>query len=336
MARTLGRSDVNWKLTCQMASAGATMIAALTCATPLAAQEYPVKPVRILVGFAPGGGIDISARALAPGLSAALGQQVIVDNRPGAGSNIAAEIAARAAPDGYTLLLASIAIAINPSLYGKVAYDPVRDFAPVGQTGAMSNILVVHPVLPVKTVKEFVALAKRQPGKLSYATPGAGSSAHFAGELFRTTAGIDISAIPYKGGGQAVIDVVAGHVPIFFGAVPVVMSHVRDGRFKALAVTTAKRAAAMPEVPTIAEGGYPGYEVNNWYGLVAPAGTPRAVIDRLAREATAVIGSREVAKRLSDLGHEAITSTPDQFGAYIKSEIPRWAKIVKETGVKAQ
>ena len=320
-------------------AAGAILLTAaaiLSDAGPLFAQDYPVKPVRILVGFAPGGGIDISARALTPGLSATLGQQVIVDNRPGAGSNIAAEIAARAAPDGYTLLLASIAIAINPSLYGKVAYDPVKDFAPIGQSGTMSNILVVHPVLPVKTVKEFVALAKRQPGKLSYATPGAGSSAHFAGELFRRTAGIDISAIPYKGGGQAVIDVVAGHVPIFFGAVPVVMSHVREGRFKALAVTTAKRAAAMPEVPTIAEAGYPGYEVNNWYGLVAPAGTPRTVIDRVARETTAVVGSREVAKRLGDLGHEAVTSTPDQFGAYIRSEITRWARIVKETGITAQ
>lgn len=312
-----------------------TAAAILGGAGPLAAQGFPVKPVRILVGFAPGGGIDISARALAPELSAALGQQVIIDNRPGAGSNIAAEIAARAAPDGYTLLLASIAIAINPSLYGKVAYDPAS-FAAIGQTGTMSNILVVHPVVPVKTVKEFVAFAKRQPGKLSYATPGAGSSAHFAGELFRRTAGIDISSIPYKGGGQAVVDVMAGHVPILFGAVPVVMTHVRDGRFKALAVTTAKRAAAMPEVPTIAEAGYPGYEVNNWYGLVAPAGTPRAVIDRLAREATGIIGSREVAKRLGDLGHEAVTSTPDQFGAYIRSEIARWARIVKETGIKAQ
>jgi len=303
---------------------------------PLAAQDYPVKPVRILVGFAPGGGIDISARALAPGLSAALGQQVIVDNRPGAGSNIAAELAAKAAPDGYTLLLATIAIAINPSLYGKVAYDAARDFAPIGQTGTMSNILVVHPVLPVKTVKEFVALAKRQPGKLSYASPGAGSSAHLAGELFNKVAGIDIAAIPYKGGGQAVIDVLGGHVPVFFGAVPVVMSHVKDGRFKALAVTTVKRAAAMPDVPTIAESGYPGYEVNNWYGLLAPSSTPRAIIDRLARETTAIIVSREFVKRLGDLGHEAVSSTPDQFGAYIKSEISRWAKVVRETGVKVQ
>jgi tripartite-type tricarboxylate transporter receptor subunit TctC len=200
----------------------------------------------------------------------------------------------------------------------------------------MSNILVVHPVLPVKTVKEFVALAKRQPGKLGYATPGAGSSAHLAGELFRRTAGIDIFAIPYKGGGQAVIDVMAGHVPIFLGAVPVVLPQVKDGRFKALAVTTAKRATAMPEVPTIAETGYPGYEVSNWYGLVAPAGTPRAVIDRLARDAAAIISSREAAKRLGDLGHEAVTSTPDQFGAYIRSEIARWAAVAKETGIRAQ
>ena len=312
------------------------IVPVLAWAIPLAAQDYPVKPVRILVGFAAGGGIDISARALAPGLSAALKQQVIVDNRPGAGSNIAAELAAKAVPDGYTLLLASIAIAINPSLYGKLAYDPLRDFAAIGQTGTMSNILVVHPVVPAKTVKEFVTLAKRQPGKLSYATPGAGSSAHLAGELFRKVAGIDISVIPYKGGGQAVIDVVAGHVPILFGAVPVVMTHVADGRLKAIAVTTARRAAAMPDVPTVAESGYPGYEVNNGYGLAAPAGTPRAVVDRLSREATAVVSSREAVKRLGDLGHEVVTTTPDQFGAYIKSEVTRWAKIVRETGVTVQ
>jgi tripartite-type tricarboxylate transporter receptor subunit TctC len=303
---------------------------------PIAAQDYPVKSVRILVGFAPGGGIDISARLLAPGLGTALGQQVIVDNRPGAGSNIAAELAAKAPPDGYTLLLASIALAINPSLYGKLPFDPARDFTPIGQTGTMSNILVVHPVLPVGNVREFVALAKRQPGKLSYATPGAGSSAHLAGELFRKAAGIDMVIIPYKGGGQAVIDVIAGHVPVFFASVPVVMSHVKDGRFKALAVTTARRAAAMPDTPTIAESGYPGYEVNNWYGLVAPAGTPRAVVERLAREAATIVTSRDTSKRLADVGPEGVTSTSEQFGAYIKSELARWGRIVKETGVKVQ
>jgi tripartite-type tricarboxylate transporter receptor subunit TctC len=311
-------------------------LALLACAMPIAAQDYPVKSVRILVGFAPGGGIDISARLLAPGLGTALGQQVIVDNRPGAGSNIAAELAAKAPPDGYTLLLASIALAINPSLYGKLPFDPARDFTPIGQTGTMSNILVVHPVLPVGNVREFVALAKRQPGKLSYATPGAGSSAHLAGELFRKAAGIDMVIIPYKGGGQAVIDVIAGHVPVFFASVPVVMSHVKDGRFKALAVTTARRAAAMPDTPTIAESGYPGYEVNNWYGLVAPAGTPRAVVERLAREAATIVTSRDTSKRLADVGHEGVTSTSEQFGAYIKSELARWGRIVKETGVKVQ
>jgi tripartite-type tricarboxylate transporter receptor subunit TctC len=313
-----------------------TPLALLACAMPIAAQDYPVKSVRILVGFAPGGGIDISARLLAPGLGTALGQQVIVDNRPGAGSNIAAELAAKAPPDGYTLLLASIALAINPSLYGKLPFDPARDFTPIGQTGTMSNILVVHPVLPVGNVREFVALAKRQPGKLSYATPGAGSSAHLAGELFRKAAGIDMVIIPYKGGGQAVIDVIAGHVPVFFASVPVVMSHVKDGRFKALAVTTARRAAAMPDTPTIAESGYPGYEVNNWYGLVAPAGTPRAVVERLAREAATIVTSRDTSKRLADVGHEGVTSTSEQFGAYIKSELARWGRIVKETGVKVQ
>jgi tripartite-type tricarboxylate transporter receptor subunit TctC len=306
----------------------------LAAATPSAAQEYPAKPVRILVGFAPGGGIDIAARSLAPALGAALGTQVIVENRPGAGSNIAAETAAKAPPDGYTLLLGSIAaLAINPALYRKLSFDPAVDFAPVGQTGTMSNILVVHPVLPAKTVKEFVALAKRQPGQINYASPGAGSSAHLAGELLHRAAGIDIVHVPYKGGGQAIVDVLAGHVTALFGSVPVVMSPVAAGRLRAVAVTTGKRASAMPQVPTIAESGYAGFEVNNWYGLVAPAGTPQGVIRRLNAEVTALLKSPDLIKRLNQVGHDAATSTPDEFGALIKSELARWAKVVREAGI---
>jgi tripartite-type tricarboxylate transporter receptor subunit TctC len=311
-------------------------IALLTTVTPSAAQPYPVKPLRILVGFAPGGGIDISARTLAPALSAALGQQVIVDNRPGAGSNIAIEIAAKSPPDGYTLLLASSALAINPSLYGKLAYDPVRDLAPIALTGGMSNILVVHPVLPPVTLAEFVALAKRRPGQISYATPGAGSSAHLAGELLRKAAGIDITAIPYKGGGQAMVDALAGHVPVFFASVPIVMQHVAAGRLKAIAVSTRTRAWAMPNVPTIAEAGYPGYEVDNWYGLVAPAATPRAVIERLNAEVAGALKSRDTVKRLGDAGYETATGTAEEFGALIRAELARWAKVLKESGIKAQ
>jgi len=306
-------------------------------ATPVVAQEYPAKPVRVLVGFAPGGGIDSSARAFAPALGAALGKPVIVENRPGAGSNIAAEIAAKAAPDGYTLLLGSIAsLAINPSLYGKLPFDPARDFAPIAQTGTMSNIIVVHPVVPAKTLKEFVALAKRSPGQIAYATPGAGSSAHLSGELLKKVAGIDIVAVPYKGGGQAVVDSLAGHVPVFFASVPVVITHVAAGRLKAIAVTTGKRAAAMPDVPTVAEAGYPGCQIDNWYGLVAPAGTPRAVIDRLNREVTVVLLTQDVVTRIRELGHDTATSTPEQFGALIRSENAKWAKVVKEIGVSAR
>jgi len=306
-------------------------------ATPVAAQEYPAKPVRVLVGFAPGGGIDSSARAFAPALGAALGKPVIVENRPGAGSNIAAEIAAKAAPDGYTLLLGSIAsLAINPSLYGKLSFDPARDFAPIAQTGTMSNIIVVHPVVPAKTLKEFVALAKRSPGQITYATPGAGSSAHLSGELLKKVAGIDIVAVPYKGGGQAVVDSLAGHVPVFFASVPVVITHVAAGRLKAIAVTTGKRAAAMPDVPTVAEAGYPGCQIDNWYGLVAPAGTPRAVIDRLNREVTVVLLTQDGVTRIRELGHDTATSTPEQFGALIRSENAKWAKVVKEIGVSAR
>jgi len=324
----MGRKKMN-------AKAIVAVAAALTFATPAMAQEYPTKPVRILVGFAPGGGIDISARALAPALGAVLRQTVIVENRPGAASNIAAEIAARSPPDGYTLLLGSIALAINPSLYNKLPFDPTRDFAPIGQTGSMSNILVVHPALPARTLKEFVALAKRTPGRITYSTPGTGSSAHLGGELFKKVAGIDIVVVPYKGGGQAVVDTLAGHVPAFFASVPVVMHHVADGRLKAIAVTTAKRASAMPEVPTVAEAGYPGFQVDNWYGLVAPAGTPRAVIDRINREVTVILSSQDITKRFRELGHDTTTSTPEQFGALIKSEVAKWAKVIKETGVSA-
>jgi tripartite-type tricarboxylate transporter receptor subunit TctC len=315
-----------------------TALAAATLAVgfPLSAQEYPAKPVRILVGFAPGGGTDIVARAIAPRLTAALGQPAIVENRPGAGSNIATEIVARAAPDGYTLLMGTIAaLAINPSLYGKLPFDPVRDFAPITQAGSMNNIIVVHPVLPVTTLKEFVALAKSRPGQISYATPGAGSSAHLAGDLFRKVAGIDIVPVPYKGGGQAIVDTLAGHVPAFFASVPVVIPHVKAGKLRAIAVTTGKRATAMPDVPTVAEAGYTGYEVNNWYGLLAPAGTPRPVIDRLNKDVTAVLKSPDVTKFLSDHGHDAVTTSPEQFGAYIKSELTRWARIVKDAGAKA-
>jgi tripartite-type tricarboxylate transporter receptor subunit TctC len=199
----------------------------------------------------------------------------------------------------------------------------------------MNNIIVVHPVLPVKTLKELVALAKSRPGQLSYATPGVGSSAHLAGELFARVARIDIVAVPYKGGGQAIVDVVAGQVPLHFGAVPVVISHIRSGKLKAIAVTTGKRATLLPEVPTVAEAGYPGYEVNNWYGLVAPAGTPRPVIDRLNRDLTAVLTSADITKFLRELGHEPMPTTPEQFGSTIKSEIAKWAKVVRETGIQA-
>jgi tripartite-type tricarboxylate transporter receptor subunit TctC len=318
------------RATLLLVAAGAAVTA------PLFAQDYPAKPVRMLVGFAPGGGTDIVARAVAPKLAAALGKPVVVENRPGAGGNIAAEIAAKAPPDGYTLLFGTIgALAINPSVYGNLPFDPVRDFAPIGQVGGMNNIIVVHPVLPVKTLKSLVALAKSRPGQLSYATPGVGSSAHLAGELFAKVADIDIVAVPYKGGGQAIVDVVAGQVPLHFGAVPVVISHIRSSKLKAVAVTTGKRATLLPEVPTVAEAGYPGYEVNNWYGLVAPAGTPRPVIDRLNRDLTAVLTSPDITKFLRELGHEPVPTSPEQFGGYIKSEMAKWARVVKETGIRA-
>jgi tripartite-type tricarboxylate transporter receptor subunit TctC len=300
-----------------------------------AADAYPVKPIRLIVGFAPGGANDLVARAVATRLSPRLGQQVVVENRAGAGGNIATELVARAAPDGYTLLLASVAsFGMSPALLGKVPFDPINDFAPVTLTALVTSLLSVHPSLPPRNLRQFVALAKSQPGRINYATPGAGSIAHLSAELFWHTAGLKLTHVPYKGGGPAVVDAVAGHVESIFSLISTQTPLVRAGKLHALAVGSQKRSAALPNVPTIAESGYPGFEGSGWLGLAFPAKTAREIVDRIHRETVAVIAMKEVQGQLADLGLDAEASDPAAFHARIKADYARWGKLIREAGIK--
>jgi tripartite-type tricarboxylate transporter receptor subunit TctC len=308
------------------------LTAALLSAPAAGADAYPSKPIRYLVGFSAGGATDVLARAMSPRLSERFGQQVVVDNRPGANGNLAADIVAKAPADGYTLLLGTIGIlAINPSLYQKLPFDPLRDFAPVCQLVSLSNVVVAHPALPVNSMKELIALAQARPGQLTYATSGSGGTGHLAGELFKTMAKVDLVHVPYKGGAPALIDVMSGQVQTFFATVPTALPQIKAGRIKALAVTTAKRSVALPQVPTVAEAaGLKGYEADNWYGLVVPGHTPKDIIARLHDEFVAVLKIPEVQERLLAQGLEPMPTAPEQFGAYIKSEIRKWARVVKD------
>ena len=303
-------------------------------ATAACAQDYPTKPVRMLVGFPPGGPTDITARLAAQHLSEALGQQVIVDNRPGAGGTVSMTSLTQSPPDGYTLALGSNGeMAISPNLRPNLAYDPLKSVAPISRIGASQLVLVVHPSLPVKSVKALIALAKARPGAVNFASAGVGSTAHLASELLKHMAAIDIVHIPYKGAGPAMTELIGGQVQMlitgFSGAAP----HVKAGRLRALGATGPKRMAAVPDLPTIAET-VPGYEVTSWYGIVAPAGTPRAVVDRLYRELAAMTKKPEVAARLVSLGIEPEGSSPEQFQAQTQREIAKWAKIIKLAAVK--
>jgi tripartite-type tricarboxylate transporter receptor subunit TctC len=301
------------------------------------AEVYPTRPIRMVVGYPPGGANDLVARAIATRMGPRLGQQVIVENRAGAAGNIGTVLVARAAPDGYTLLLASVAsFAMSPALVGKVPFDPINDFAPVTQAVVVTSLLSVHPSMPVQSMKQLVALAKKQPGVLNYASPGRGSIAHLASELLWITAGIKLNHVPYKGGGPAVADAVAGHVEVMFSLISTQTPHVRSGRLRALAVTSAKRSAALPDVPTAAESGYPGFEASGWLGLVFPARTQPAVVDRINKEAVAVLGLRETQTQLEDLGLDPETSTPAAFHALIKSDYARWDKVVRAAGLRQQ
>jgi tripartite-type tricarboxylate transporter receptor subunit TctC len=311
----------------------------LALAAPLCGAQtvsFPGKPVRFVIGFTPGGPSDILARALGQKLAERWGQQVVIENRPGAGGNLAAEAVARSAPDGHTWLLGNNSIlATNQSLYRNLPYDPVKDFAPVALVAVQPNILVVHPEVRANSVSELVSLAKQNPGKLNYASSGAGAAAHLAGELFKTMAGVDIVHIPYKGAQPALTDLIAGQVQLMFATSASVIPYVKAGRLRALAVTTAQRSPSVPELPTVAEAGLPGFEATTWHGVVVPAATPAPLVQRLNQELNSVLTEKDLRERLAALGAEVTTGTPRDFGDYIAREIPKWAKVVKDSGARA-
>jgi tripartite-type tricarboxylate transporter receptor subunit TctC len=288
-----------------------------------------------VVPSSPGGGTDISARILAPKLTESLGQQVVVDNRPGAGTMIGGEIVARSAPDGYTLLMGISTLAINPAIYKSVRYDALRDFAPISQAVSLSNVIVSHPSLPAKNVKELVAFAKARPGQLNFASAGVGTSPHLSMELFLVMTGLKMVHVPYKGSGPGTADTVAGHVMLMAPNMLTALPHIRSGRLRAFGVTGVRRAPGANDIPTIAEAGVPGYEAVQWYGVLAPAGTPRPIVDRLHAEVVKALQQPDVKERLAHDGAEGVGSSPEEFARYLKSETDKWAKVVKAAGIRA-
>jgi tripartite-type tricarboxylate transporter receptor subunit TctC len=310
---------------------------ALFMCLSVAACIAAAQNVRFVVGFTPGGSSDILARALAAKLAESLGQAVIVENRPGAGGNLAAEVVAKSAPDGNTWLLGNNAIlATNHALYSRLGYDPVKDFAPVALVAIQPNVLVVHPSVPAHSVTELIAYAKQHPGKLNYASTGVGVAAHLSGELFKAMAGVDIVHVPYKGAQPALTDVLAGQVQVMFATSTSVLPFIKAGRLRALAVTTATRSASLPDLPTVAEAGVPGFESITWHGVVVPAQTPAPVIERLNRTINTALAQPDLRDRLQGLGAEVAGGTPQDFAAYIAREIPKWAKVVKDSGARAE
>jgi tripartite-type tricarboxylate transporter receptor subunit TctC len=299
------------------------------------AQSYPVKPVRVLVGFPPGAGVDITTRLFMPELGKAFGQQFVVDNRPGAAGNIAAEIAAKTPPDGYSLLSASAPIVMSQALYSKPNFNLERDFDPIAMMASAPFILVVHPSLPARSLKEFIALAKSKPGQMAFASTGSGSTPHLSMEMLKSQAGINLVHIPYKGTPQAVIDLLSGQVQAMFANTLSVLPQVKAGRLRSLAISSAKRSAAVPELPTVAESGIPGYESGTWFALLAPAGTPRDIINRLNAELGKIVASSDMKAKLLDQGADPVTMTPEQIRAFVKNELVKWTRVVKAVGIKA-
>jgi tripartite-type tricarboxylate transporter receptor subunit TctC len=315
----------------------ASLVVALFAPVLFAAEAaYPSKPIRLIVPYAAGGSTDTLARVVGQQLGERLGRQVVIDNRTGAGTIVGTEIAAQAAADGYTFLMATPPLAVNPALYGKVPYDLDRDFAAVTNVAGASNLLVVHPALPALSVKELVALLKANRGKYNYGSSGVGGASHLAMALFMSMAALDAQHVPYKGGAPAVADLVAGRVDLMMANLTTAQPHIRAGRLRGLGVGTRARSPLFPEMPTIAEAGLPGYEANNWNGVVAPKKTPRAVIDRLHREIVAVLNEPATAKRLAAQGLEPIGDTPAQFAQYLKSEAAKWGRVVKAAGIKPE
>lgn len=300
------------------------------------AQAYPVKPIRVIDAYPPGGGTDIVARAISAKFAESLGQPWVVDNRPGAQGIIGTEIASKAAPDGYTLLMYTTNFAIHPSIYRNLPYSLTRSFAPVTQTSTVAMVLSVHPSVPSKNLKELLAQARSSPGRINYASSGFGGITHMAGEMVNTLAGVKMTHIPYKGGAPSVLAALGGEVDLTFAAIPVGLPHIRSGRLRAIAVSTARRSALLPELPTMAEAGLPRYEVTNAYGVLAPAGTPDSFIDRLHKEISRILNLGDVNERLMALGAEPVGSTPAQFSAHIAAEIEKWSKVVKANAIEPQ
>ena len=306
----------------------------IAAGSTLAAPPYPQRPVRMIIPFAAGGATDVPTRLTSAKLAERLGQQFVIDNRPGQGGALGTAVAARAEPDGYTILQAATPFVVSPHVYGKLSYDPLKDFVPVTLFGSAPNVLVVHPSLPVKSVKELIALASSQPGRLDWASSGTGGGQHLFGELFMSMAGIKVTHIPYKGSGAATADLLGGQVKIGFPGIAIALQHHRAGRLLPLAVTTAQRSQQMPEVPSIAEAGVPGYEATFWMGMSVPRGTPKAIIDLLHRETTALLKSPDLVEGFRRAGTDAAPSTPEAFGRFIRSEYEKWGKVVRAVGIK--
>ncbi len=311
------------------------LLLSASVAPPATAQPYPSRPIRLIAAFAPGGSVDLVSRIVAQKLGESLGQQIVIDNRPGAGGNVSAEIAARATADGYTIYICSASLVVNVSLYRNVPYDPVKDFAPVTLLAATQNVLLATLALPVKSVPELIALAKKQPGKINYGSTGAGTSGHLSMELFRSKAGIELAHIPYKLIGQTYTDLFAGRVSLFFPTLPGALPHFRAGKMRLLAVSGAKRSPALPDIPTVAEAALPGFEASTWYPILAPAGTPKAVVSILNQNLVAALNTPEISNRLESMGVEPVGSTPAQLAAHIKAELPKWAEVVRISGIRA-
>ena len=319
-----------WRLACVVSAFGAVA----TAGAALAQQDYPTKSIRMIVGVAPGGATDILARAVGARLSETFRQQVIVENRPGANHIIGGELTAKAPRDGYTIQMIPEGFVINASVYAKLPFDPLRDFAPIAMVALVPNVLVVHPSLPARSVKSFAALARARPGQLSYGSSSVGSPSHMSGELFKVLAKVEYTHVPYKGQSLALVDLMGGHIQFLFPSIPAAVAHVRSGKLVALGVTTQQRASALPDVPTIHEAGIAGYEVSGWYGVIGPAGLPQSVVARLNKEINTYLQAPETRKQLSNEGAEPRTGTPEEFGAAMASDLQKWAKVVAAAGIK--
>jgi tripartite-type tricarboxylate transporter receptor subunit TctC len=307
----------------------------LFCICVSAQESYPSRPVRFILPFPPGGGTDILGRVIAERLSANLGQPVVTENRGGAGGNVGAEAAARSSPDGYTIVLVAPSLAISPTLYSKLNYDPVKDLAPISLVATVPNVMITHPSVPAQTLQEFIALVRSRPGAMNFGSGGSGTSNHLAGELFNIVAGTKLVHIPYKGVNLAMQDVLSGQVHLVFIGIPAAAPHIKAGRLRALALVAPQRTPALPEVPTVAEAGLKDFEVTTWYGVMAPAGTPRPVITRLNSELVKIMHTPDTKERLAGMATDPLTSTPEEFAAYLKQEIVKWGDVVRKANLKA-